>query len=234
MKRRWSVVSLDAGGTLMEPYPSVGHVYAESAAAVGLGAVDPAAVTRQFAAAWRRLPDGQFDYSRPAWSRLVAASFAGLVPTPDSPALFAEAYERFADAPAWRVFPEVPATLRTLREGGVRLVVTSNWDERLPRLLAALDLASYFEWVGVSRTIGFHKPDVRCYQAVTAQLGVPADEILHAGDRAPEDVDGPRQAGWSAVLIQRLPHPEPGPDTLRSLADLIPRVLPDTGLSGPR
>ena len=225
MTRRWPVVSFDAGGTLLEPWPSVGHVYADSAASLGLGPVDAQALNQQFAAAWRRPSAGTFDYSRSAWADIVARSFAGLVPQPDSPDLFHDAYARFTHPSAWRVFTEVRTTLQTLHDAGVRLIVTSNWDERLPRLLTDLALAPYFEWIAVSAEIGFHKPDSRCFHAVTTRLGVSAKQILHVGDSLREDIDGARAAGWSAVQICRRSPPPASTDALRSLQELIPQVL---------
>src|SRR5260221_5758478 len=62
-------VSFDVGGTLIEPWPSVGHVYAAVAEEAGFGCLDPAKLTAQFAAAWQA--QRQFDYSRAAWADMV-------------------------------------------------------------------------------------------------------------------------------------------------------------------
>ena len=48
-------VTLDVGGTLIEPWPSVGHVYAEIAARFGAPGHAPALLNRQFGEAWRRI-----------------------------------------------------------------------------------------------------------------------------------------------------------------------------------
>ncbi len=58
-------VTFDVGGTLIEPWPSVGEVYAEVAAQFGLTGVAPEALNRQFARAWNA--QEHFDYSRAAW-----------------------------------------------------------------------------------------------------------------------------------------------------------------------
>ena len=68
--RRIRVISFDAGGTLLAPWPSVGSVYAAGAKALGLGDCDPQGLNARFAVAWRRARD--FDYSRAAWSGVVA------------------------------------------------------------------------------------------------------------------------------------------------------------------
>lgn len=225
MNRRWPVVSFDAGGTLIEPWPSVGHVYASSAAAVGFGGVDPDSLNRQFAAAWRQAQSDGFDYTRREWASVVAQSFHGLVPEPASQALFSDAYERFAQPAAWRVFDDVRSTMTALRKVGVRLVVTSNWDERLAPLLERLDLAAEFECILVSAEIGFHKPDPRFFQAATTRMGVPAEQILHIGDGEREDVLAARLAGWSALRLCRHAGNALARGELGSLGDALPRIL---------
>ena len=68
MNPRFQAITFDIGGTLIEPWPSVGHVYAEVAARFGLRA-EPSELNRRFRDAWRsRQP---FDHSRVAWFELV-------------------------------------------------------------------------------------------------------------------------------------------------------------------
>jgi len=75
-------VTFDVGGTLMAPWPSVGHVYARVAEPhIGFRA-DPDQITRQFAQAWR--DRGEFDYSREGWFDLVRHSFRGAAEVSES------------------------------------------------------------------------------------------------------------------------------------------------------
>ena len=69
-------VTFDVGGTLIEPWPSVGHVYAEVAARHGVNHADPAVLNRQFTAAWRGRKN--FNYTRTDWADLVDQTFVGL------------------------------------------------------------------------------------------------------------------------------------------------------------
>ena len=45
-------ITLDVGGTLIEPWPSVGHIYAKVAARHGVQA-EPEELTRRFVQAWQ-------------------------------------------------------------------------------------------------------------------------------------------------------------------------------------
>src|SRR3954470_6861500 len=79
-------ITFDVGGTLIQPWPSVGHVYASVAARHGLGELSTEVLNRQFAAAWKKLSG--FNYSRPEWFQLVNQTFAGLTQTPVSERFF--------------------------------------------------------------------------------------------------------------------------------------------------
>lgn len=194
-------VTFDAGGTLIEPHPSVGHVYAEVAAHHGWGNVAPEALNRQFAAAWRGKQS--FDYSRAAWQRLVGETFAGLVEKEPSQALFEDLYRRFESPQAWRVFDDVHPTLAHLRRCGFKLGLISNWDERLPPLLTRLNLSQYFDAMVISVAAGSAKPSVEIFQHAALALGLPPRAVLHVGDSSHEDETGAQSAGMSALLIDR-------------------------------
>ncbi|HUD48376.1 MAG TPA: HAD-IA family hydrolase [Candidatus Baltobacteraceae bacterium] len=199
----WSsirAVTFDVGGTLIEPWPSVGRVYAQIAERHGLH-VSPDQLDRQFAAAWKARKN--FGYTMADWSDLVNQSFAGLSPAPPDDALFSDLYKNFAGAAHWRVFDDVLPCLQRLKERGLKLGIISNWDERLRPLLRALKMDHYFDAIIVSGEVGRHKPDPKIFETAAAQLGVPLESILHVGDNATEDFEGARKAGLRAVLLRR-------------------------------
>ncbi len=201
-------ITFDVGGTLLAPWPSVGHAYAEVARHRGHNNLDPEEINRRFLAAWQARP-ADFDYSRAAWARLV-----GVVLQPH-PALaadadyFARLYEYFAGPEPWRVDPEAWPVLAELRRRGFRLGVLSNWDERLRPLLGRLGLAAHFDWLGVSAEWGVHKPDPRLFHRAARALGAAPGELLHVGDSWTEDVAGARAAGALAVWLNRRGEPAP-------------------------
>ena len=95
-------VTFDVGGTLIEPWPSVGHVYAEVAARHGAGQLDVDLLNRRFATAWKARPG--FDHAVEDWSAIVDETFAGLIADIPSRTFFPDLYERFAQADAWRIY----------------------------------------------------------------------------------------------------------------------------------
>jgi len=194
-------VAFDVGGTLIEPWPSVGHVYAEVAAANGVLGSDPATLNRRFAAAWRQRVD--FDYSRQSWSQIVSETFGERFDSPDPIEFFHDLYERFAEPQVWRIFPDVLRTLEWLCNSGVKLAIISNWDDRLRRLMTGLELDRFFPVQIISGEIGIHKPAREIFEHAVLSLGVPPNAVLHVGDSVSEDFEGACQAGLKSLLLNR-------------------------------
>lgn len=209
-------VTFDVGGTLIKPWPSVGHVYAAVARRHG-ARVSARTLNRQFAAAWKAKKD--FAHRLSDWSDLVDRTFAGLVETPPSESFFPELYEQFARPSAWRIFDDVIPCLEELRRRGARLGAISNWDERLRPLLRALKLESWFQTIVVSIEAGHAKPDSRVFAAAAEQLEIAPSAILHIGDSLLEDFEGAKSAGFQALLLDR-GRSRSKPEALRSLRKL--------------
>ena len=195
-----AAITFDVGGTLIEPWPSVGHVYAAVAARHGVRA-EPEELTHRFVDAWNRKKN--FNYTQDDWAGLVDATFAGLTTTLPSQSFFDELYLRFAEPDCWRVYEDVIPSLTVLRERNVRLAVISNWDIRLRPLLQTLDLADWFEVIHVSSELGNTKPDRRIFQAAIDSFGLSAAQILHVGDSEIEDHRGAMAAGMQSRWLCR-------------------------------
>ncbi len=194
-------VTFDVGGTLIEPWPSVGHVYAEVAEIHGLKGLSPEVLNRRFALEWKHLQT--FNHTRAEWAALVDRVFAGLAQTPPSQTFFPELYSRCAEPRAWRVFEDVVPAFRALASRGLKLGVISNWDERLRGLLRGLDLAPYLDVIAVSCEAGVSKPAPAIFLEAAARLGLEPGAILHVGDSPEADVRGARAAGVRALELRR-------------------------------
>ena len=214
-------VTFDVGGTLIRPWPSVGHVYAEEAAKHGHPALQPDCLNRQFEAAWRCKK--AFDHSRCAWFELVQATFAGALDETALQKVFPHLFERFADPEVWEVFEDVHPTLEKLRRSHFKLGIISNWDERLRPLLERLQLGSYFETILISVESGSAKPAREIFEQARSFFGVPAASILHIGDSFSEDVAGAQSAGLKALFLDRqgIGGVLPSIRNLRELLDML-------------
>jgi putative hydrolase of the HAD superfamily len=195
---RIRAVTFDAGSTLIEPWPSVGAVYAEVAAEFGFRC-EAEKLTAEFYNAWQSRSG--FAYSRDEWFEVVQHSFRETCDV--SRKMFEAIYERFSESRCWRIYDDVIPALEQLKARGFRLAVISNWDDRLVSLLQSLGLAKHFEAIVVSALVGAHKPSPKIFRHAAALLEVAPADILHIGDSQSEDIIGARAAGFQARRIRR-------------------------------
>jgi putative hydrolase of the HAD superfamily len=214
-------ITFDVGGTLITPWPSVGHIYAEVAGAHGYAGLAPELLNQQFTRAWNASKN--FEHSRVEWAGLVDATFFGLIDAQPSRTFFAELFERFAQPAAWRIFEDVLPALNALCSRGFRLGVISNWDDRLRPLLRRLGLYDYFDPIVVSCEVGASKPARIAFLQAASQLGASPGAVLHVGDSLEMDVQGAQAAGFAAVWLDRK-SVRTRPGTIHSLGDL-PNIL---------
>ena len=228
-RRKLRAVTFDAGGTLLYPHPSVGEIYAKAARRHGVDA-SAEAMEAAFRQAWRAChhPEAAAaagNASQLEWWREMVFQTLDLagVRMADREAYFHELYDLFADASAWRLFPDARETMATLRERGLKTGLLSNWDHRLRPVLEGLALLSLLDAVIISCEVGVEKPHPKIFHTAWTSLGVtdPA-EVLHVGDSFRDDVHGAIAAGMKAVLVERTgPGHWSGP-TIRQLSELIP------------
>ena len=100
-----------------------------------------------------------------------------------------------------RHFPEVQDGLQHLREAGFRLACVTNKTARftLP-LLAATELAPYFDLVVCGDTTPRHKPDPMPLLYAAEKFGVMPDEMVLIGDSV-NDFEAARAAGCYVFLV---------------------------------
>lgn len=225
-------VYFDVGGTLLDPTPSVGRVYAEAGAPLGLQASAKdmeAAFRRQWsahiAALGRRAltlaktEEENFDWWRQLVFRVLAdVGFAG-----DREAVFQACWAAFERPSAWHVYDDALPTLSAFEARGLRQGVLSNWDQRLPALLEMLGLRRFFEPLGVSCFEGVEKPDRRFYELACERVGLEPREILYVGDRQDLDLEPARAVGMNAWIIDRRNRIE-SPYRLSRLEELLTRM----------
>jgi HAD superfamily hydrolase (TIGR01549 family) len=103
----------------------------------------------------------------------------------------------------FRLYEDVIETIESLRRGGIKLAVLSNWDYTLQRALEGSGIFGHFDLVVASLEYGVEKPDPRLFQVLTDHFRVDSSEIVHVGDNPHDDLEGARRAGMRGVLIDR-------------------------------
>ncbi len=205
----------DAAGTLIELTEPVGATYSRTAAEFGVSL--PAwRLDDAFARILRGAPPMVFPDAEPPrvdalerawWRDVVRGTFRaadGTARFDDFDAFFDALYAAFSRAERWRPAPGAPELLRALRERGLATGIVSNFDGRLPGILAGLGLAPLLDTVVLPSGAGAAKPDPRIFRVALERLDVPAEAALFVGDDAEQDVAGARAAGLRAIDVASL------------------------------
>lgn len=222
-------ITFDVTGTLIHS-PRLAAIYHQVLARHGVES-DPGELSRLIPLVWQEMacaadmaedrfsshPDG----ARGWWQRFVERIGEHLGGPAPSPFAAAELFARFARSEAWELYPEVDDVLADLHRRGFRLAVLSNWDARLPGLLAELGLAHHLDAIVYSAGVGVEKPHPRIFRAVCHELEVDPADALHVGDRIKEDVEGALAVGMEALLLVRRAASRNGPPA-GDLSDLAP------------
>jgi putative hydrolase of the HAD superfamily len=203
-------ILFDAAGTLFYLTKTVGDHYAYVGREVGLE-LDAQKLECAFHAAWQQMPrrpaiDGPRENDDKGWWReLVGRVFEQVAPSLselDRDNFFEIAYEHFAEAGVWQLYPEVPELLEQLRPR-FQLAVVSNFDGRLRFILQHLGISKYFAHVFISSELGADKPDPEIYRRALNLMHLNADEVLHVGDDLERDWNAATAAGLSVFRLNR-------------------------------
>jgi len=99
------------------------------------------------------------------------------------------------------VLPGVRESLRDFAAMGLKMIVVSNSDGTVERLMYESGLRSFFDAVVDSHVVGYAKPDPRIFEHALAVSGSDASRTLHVGDMYYADIVGAEAAGIRAVLL---------------------------------
>jgi putative hydrolase of the HAD superfamily len=196
------LLTVDAAGTLVRPWPSVGAVYGRTAREHGIEVSDEE-VDREFYKTFGRLQtceqtnEGE---ESEFWRQVVTQTFRPFARNKNLDPLFEELWNLFAKGECWKLAEKAESTLTTLRERGYALAVLSNNDARLRSVLADLKIDQAFDHLFISSEMGCEKPELEIFRKVEQTMDRKPNEILHLGDSHSRDFLGARMAGWSALL----------------------------------
>ncbi len=221
MQRRCLLI--DAMGTLIALQPPAPRLARELDKRFGLE-VAVGDAERAIAAEIRyyrsHMNDGRDERTVAELRRRCAAELRGALPalsTVDQQALT----DALLASLRFELFDDARESLQAARDGGLGVVVVSNWDASLPRVLERAGLADQIDGVVTSAVAGVGKPAPAIFETALALADVAAAEALHVGDSLSEDVAGARAAGIAAVWLNRNGEAAPpGVDAVRSLREL--------------
>ena len=203
-------IFFDAAGTLFHLPRGVGYHYALVGEEIGLK-LDSRQLDRAFNHAWNAMPrresiDGPRENDDKDWWRqlvdLVLNEVAPSLNELDRDNFFEIAYEHFAEAGVWELYPEVLEVLGNLSPR-FQLAVISNFDGRLRMILEHLGISKFFKRVFLSSELGADKPDPEIFRRALNLICLEPSEVLHVGDDPERDWQAATAAGLSIFQLDR-------------------------------
>lgn len=225
-----STVVFDVGGTLLRfNYAALAKLYVQAAAAQG-ALIDFQKAYRTIEQLESEMPIWQQkrqvslekDNGREFWDSFYSEGFRRLGVTQDMSLAVTEIRERFQRAEFEQLFEDVIPTLEHLAARGVQLGILSNFSGNLEDVLRQLDVHRYFRFFVVSGIAGVEKPDPKIFELTIRVANRQASDIVYIGDSIFHDIEGARQAGMAAILLDRQNrYPAFQGARIRSLRELI-------------
>lgn len=133
-------------------------------------------------------------------------------------------------------FPEVPATLRLLKDAGFRLCIISNTDDAIIAGNVTQLGAGIVDLVVTAEQAGAYKPRREIFKRAWQEMGVTKDEACHIGASPHLDLVAARDMGFRCVWVDRgTGRVAPGdyvPDAVVPALDQVPPVFRSAGWMG--
>ena len=208
---RYSTILFDVGGTLLRfNLDLLARAYVDAVATLGL-TLDFAHARGVVAAMERELPTRQqhqplslqADNGQAFWDEFYVDGFRRLGVKADMSAVAAHIRERFQRAEFEMLFDDVIPALDALTERGFTLGILSNFSANLENILRQVGVHQYFSFFVVSALAGVEKPDPQIFELALRAANRTRAEVVYIGDSIFHDVEGARQAGIAAILVDR-------------------------------
>lgn len=209
---RLKLVTFDVTGTLLQFRTSVYEQYAQAGKKFGIQA-DPEILKTNFKKEWKRLSEKHPNYGRFSglgwegwWINMVKGTFKNYAKTHEDDVNISKTAEHllrhFQSSEAWVVSEGAEDLLKFLKATHIKLGVISNFDPRLQKILKALDVNQYFDFVLTSYEVGCEKPHPRIFEAALKKASeANKEEAVHIGDDVRLDYFGAKSVGWQALLL---------------------------------
>lgn len=231
---RYSVISFDLDGTLVDTASEIAEAANRTLAEFGVARQDVALITGFIGAGTR-----QMMLQLLAHVMLKQPELADRLRVDEVLARLDLHYGITAGMHA-QAYPGCTGALRSLREAGIKLACLTNKEHRFAlRVLTATGLLDHFDYVVGGDSLPQRKPDARTMLHVLNVLGGHTHRAAHVGDSR-TDVETARNAGVSAWAVPwgynagepiATSHPERIFHSLPELAEYVLAANREHGLS---
>jgi HAD superfamily hydrolase (TIGR01549 family) len=207
-------ILFDFGGTLFDYYPSNSEIWAIIAKRLG---VDITPDDPRIREGLRKQSQG-FEKLNLPFSELSSDEIYSLnchvlnalgIKTEGTKETITAEFTAREQGKLFTMYPDVPETLRKIKELDVKIGLLSNVGQRMALIrrliLEENGILQYFDTIILSVEVGALKPSKEIFDIALREIGIktPA-KVMHVGDSLIEDVRGARNAGLIPVLFDPL------------------------------
>ncbi len=228
---RAQAVVFDVDFTLIYPGPVFrGEGYQEFSRRHDID-VDPARFESAVASAASLLDDSEglpYDHELfVAYTRHIIEEMGGKSSAADAAldACAREIYDEWARSHHFELYDDVPQTLQTLTEAGIRIGLISNSHRPLDEFQSHFELRRFISAAVSSADHGYMKPHPSIFLAALADLDVAPRDAVMVGDSVRHDVEGALNVGMRAVWLHRGDNAAPRYTSVRNLTVPVIRSL---------
>ena len=136
--------------------------------------------------------------------------------------IFDEIYGFFGNPSAWELYPDTLESLEQLKSSSFSLVIVSNWNSSLKKIVEGLNIDRYFDFVFASAEVGAKKPSPKIFRLALERAGAEPSRVVHIGDTYQTDVLGARKAGIRGIMLDRHGGSHHDHEVITSLLELRP------------
>jgi len=226
---RYSTCIFDVGGTILRlNVQAMAHIYVDACHALGA----PTEFARACAVIetlerelpirqQQRLVSLEHNNGKDFWIDFYTDGFRRLGVTGDVYPHADDIRARFQRAEFETLFDDVLPALDALAARGIHLGILSNFSINLENVLRQVGVHHYFSFFVVSAVAGMEKPDPQIFELAIRATHQPREKLVYVGDSVFHDIQGARQVGMDAILIDRKnQHPDFSGTRLASLTEL--------------
>jgi REG-2-like HAD superfamily hydrolase len=227
---RYSTVIFDVGGTLLRlNVQAMARIYVDACAALGM----PTEFARACAVIeslehelpirqQQRLVSLENNNGKDFWIDFYTDGFRRLGVAGDVFSFADEIRARFQRAEFETLFDDVVPALDAIAARKIPMGILSNFSVNLENVLRQVGVHHYFSFFVVSAVAGVEKPNPKIFELAAQSAAKPRAELVYIGDSIFHDVEGARNVGMDAILIDRKnQHPGFSGIRLASLTELV-------------
>ncbi|MFJ3879771.1 HAD family hydrolase [Streptomyces sp. NPDC090077] len=174
---------------------------------------------------WARFSAGEVTFQGQRQDRVRDFLGRPAMTAPQADAWFDRYVEHYKAA--WALFPDVLPVLDALADTHRHGVLSNSSAANQDPKLRHLGLRDRFEVLVCAAELGVSKPDAAAFLAACEALALPPAQVAYVGDQPEIDARGARDAGLTAVWLDREGGRGPGPAGVHRIEglDRLPELL---------